>query len=388
MKKLFLAMFAVIAITACESTPTHTDDYEDISGYGLDFDNKGYCFSRKYKGLTKAEFSEQVCGYGWEELSSNIILENGAVSDRSYYTYGGVIGAKPIHFYFNEEGVLKLFREEYCLNVTAPRNLGYERDYTYKDNCLYIANTGYRILQVTEHHMVTLVTQYEPWSEHPGIFTINIYQRMSPEELTKFQESYIYDPSKDEATTKYQFSFDSEGVCYSQNYNDIDEEAFASEIKRYVWQCIDLHRILDNGNVAYDNYWEEYYPCIDLYSYYLLIEEKTITQYIGASNYPQPHQYGYIKNNYFFENSALLFNEDAVVMDLIDGCLYDNPSITKPNQMWRILEVNDNKMMCIEYMGEYGNPRKKIYGFATYIRVGEKLPWTVLDKYTTDYTQL
>ena len=78
MKRIFLALLAVVAMVGCESNLDWPSKIEQK--YSFAFDEKGVCYSTNTEGITHAEFAEEVVGYGWKEISSYKIFENGQIS--------------------------------------------------------------------------------------------------------------------------------------------------------------------------------------------------------------------------------------------------------------------------------------------------------------------
>lgn len=375
MRKCFLALFAVVAMVACENesekgffvpdNPNIDSVIEQsLSEYGLTFDETGFCYSKKYQGLTEEEFFGAVCGYGWKEITSNRVLANGNLCTEGYHFE--YVGSGPVHFYFDEEGNSKIYT-----SACEPWiNYGYQIDNTYKDKTLYFGDYSHKILQVTDNNMVILEERRKPRTTPAGKeygyeFTLNIYKRMTSEELAAFEEEYIFDPTNPEATPKYQLAFDENGVCYSQNYEGMERYDFFSNINGSGWMCMDMHRILDNGNIAYKSYWEEQYKVGPTP---FLPEGRLFIEYLHSIAYPPEFEDGYVTNYFRYEDSVVKFDGD------------DTPR-------YRIIEFNDDEMVCIVYLGKDAEQQKDVYGLGIYWRMNDAQLWHIKHTHTVNHTQ-
>lgn len=183
MKKIFLALLAVVAMVACE------DNLEGKSGVETEFDfafnEAGECYSVKTKGITQSEFVEKVVGYGWEEESSYEIFDNGNISSKDYWD--DMIGGLPIDLYFESDKCLKAFSWNSGL-APLDGQYGY---YTWNfifDNTRIILDGDrsrylYLILTVTEDTMVCI----EKLGKDYALVT---FKRMTAEELEAKQQKY------------------------------------------------------------------------------------------------------------------------------------------------------------------------------------------------------
>lgn len=210
MKRLFLALLAMMAFVACEKDeemggfiiPDNPDIEpgvaENISEYELAFDEEGLCYSKKHEGITEAEFQTKVFGYGWKEITSNRVLENGNLVAEDYV--GEYIGESRQHIAFDSEGVTTEF---FRTGAFAPEEDKWfrVRHYRYDGAQMFLegatsATTGasyyYNVLEVTENNLVCLKLREVPREANGWkyVYTLNIYKRMSAEELTEYQQTY------------------------------------------------------------------------------------------------------------------------------------------------------------------------------------------------------
>lgn len=169
-----------------------------------------------------------------------------------------------------------------------------------------------------------------------------------------------------EATTKYNLAFNSEGECYSQSFEGISEEVFTAEIKNYGWKQVDLHKILDNGNIEVTNYWNNRDGGG---SYNFCIDDTSLTQYTSSSAYPPGEDKGYVVYEYSFENSIIRVKDNSI-------------------PMFRLLELDDDTMVCIEYIGKNALFTKNIYGLGTYKRMTPEELEKVQQTYTRNWREV
>lgn len=182
MKKIFLALLAVVAMVACE------DNLEGKSGEATEFDfafnESGECYSTKTNGISASVFAEQVVGYGWKIVSSFEILENGKFSE--YEWWGMMDGGTMTHIYFESKNVIKSFVE--TMVSGGDIICGYYTDNILFDNSkVYFADSRnkyrYLVLTVDEKSMTCIEGVNNTY-----VFTT--FQRMTPEELEKVQQTY------------------------------------------------------------------------------------------------------------------------------------------------------------------------------------------------------
>lgn len=175
-------------------------------------------------------------------------------------------------------------------------------------------------------------------------------------------------PNKEtETTTKYNLVFNSEGECYSQSFEGVGDDVFTSEIINHGWKQVDLYEILDNGNIAIANYWEDRDGGGSAPFY---IDGTILTQYISTSAYPPGEDMGYRNYDYTFEDSAIRIN---TTMNIESNNI----------PMYRILETDVDYMICISFLGISGSENKKVFGLATYHRMSAE----ELEKCRQIYTQ-
>ncbi|MBE6213081.1 MAG: hypothetical protein E7131_00170 [Rikenellaceae bacterium] len=168
-----------------------------------------------------------------------------------------------------------------------------------------------------------------------------------------------------EVATKYNLTFNSEGECYSQSFEGISEDVFTAEIKNYGWKQIDLHEIFDNGNIEVANFWE---GRDGGGSYNFYINETVLTQYTSSSAYPPGEDKGYCNYDYAFEDSAIRIKDNTILM-------------------FRLLELDDDTMVCIEYIGTNALFTKNIYGLGTYKRMTPEELEKVQQTYTRNWDE-
>ena len=175
-----------------------------------------------------------------------------------------------------------------------------------------------------------------------------------------------------ETTTKYNFAFNSKGECYSQSVEGIGEDVFTAEIINHGWEQVELHEIFDNGNVEYADYWEERDGGGIASPFY--IDNTVLTQYLSTTAYPPGEDMGYRNYDYTFEDSAIRINTTMNIED-------------KNIPMYRILEVDTDLMICIEFIGISGYNNKKIFGLAAYRRMSAEELEECRQKYTQNWSE-
>ena len=145
--------------------------------------------------------------------------------------------------------------------------------------------------------------------------------------------------------TEFDFAFNSEGECYSQNLNGIDANTFVNELQNSGWKQLELYKIMDNGNVEFANYWDDRDgggPC------HFYIDGTVLTQYISTTAYPPGEDMGYRNYDYTFEDSAIRINTTMNI---------ENNNIP----MYRILKLDVDYLICIEFIGVSGAENKKVF---------------------------
>lgn len=191
MKKLFLALLAMVTFVACNNT----DDVNVIipDGYDFAFDENGDCYSKTTSGITQEEFEEKVVGYAWREVSNNRILENGEIE-------GGpegmiLYGDSRHHLYFEQENVVIDYFVGYVKREGEVRLYECEGFKTYNSNfeapIFYYDieyKSGYRlILEVTNNTMVCI------WKQSEKTYTLVKYTKMTEAELEEMQQEFTFD---------------------------------------------------------------------------------------------------------------------------------------------------------------------------------------------------
>ena len=177
MKKIFLALLAVVAMVACE------DNLEGKSGEATEFDfafnEAGECYSTKTNGISASVFAEQVVGYGWKALGAYEIYEDGSVSTQNYWRT--ILGAYAPNLYFeSNEKVI-----EYSRLLDKYRYLPV--DYVFDDSKIFYAGKRnfykYLILKVDEDSM-------ECMKKFQDFYGLVVFQRMTAEELEESKEKH------------------------------------------------------------------------------------------------------------------------------------------------------------------------------------------------------
>ena len=164
------------------------------SEYELAFDENGVCYSKTYEGITQEEFDSKVMSYGWEMTSSNRVQKDGRLLTDSYYFEIDGIGYESL--YFGKEGVLTSFYES---SAVAPEqgDKGFqETAYTYENSRIYHdwckPSYYYMILEVSEDELVLLMCRDRARESNDWTYTytLNRYNRMTPEQLEEYQQTY------------------------------------------------------------------------------------------------------------------------------------------------------------------------------------------------------
>lgn len=177
MKKMFLALLAVVAMVACE------DNLEGKSGVETEFDfafnESGECYSTKTEGISASVFAEQVVGYGWKVLGAYEIYEDGSVSTQDYWRT--ILGAYAPNLYFeSNEKVI-----EYSRFLDMYRYLPV--DYIFDNSKIFYEGKRnfykYLILKVDEDSM-------ECMKKFQDFYGLVVFQRMTAEELEESKKKY------------------------------------------------------------------------------------------------------------------------------------------------------------------------------------------------------
>lgn len=138
------------------------------------------------EALTKAEFEQQVVGYGWKWIDTYEIKSDKKLADKPYWE--GMEGASPKQYYFAKDSITSFVRVN-----AIPANCYWTTAYTYGENENQVtAVHGETSLQVfrLEDNKLEAIEYLGQRMEGIKIYGYSIYQRMSDEELEKCRKSY------------------------------------------------------------------------------------------------------------------------------------------------------------------------------------------------------
>ncbi len=365
MKKIFLALLALAVMVGCSDNLDWPSKIEQK--YNFAFDAEGVCYSKNIEGITHAEFAEKVVGYGWKMLSGFVIFENGQVSKEELQLDGIYISK----CYFETEKIFKHFHS-HTMSFTGDRLYVYRnKDYVFDDSKIYFGDDyTYLILSIKEDTMECI------WLYGRDRYAFVTMKRMTQEELNAHLQKHSLDYDVDIPAlgrpTSYDFRFNSEGECYSQNLNGIDANTFVNELQNSGWKQLELYKIMDNGNVEFANYWDDR---IGGGSRHFYVDGTALTQYISSSAYPPGEDKGYCNYDYTFEDSAIRINTTMNI---------ENNNIP----MYRILKLNVDYLICIEFIGVSGDENKKVFGLAAYKRMTPEELEKVQQTYTRNWSEV
>ena len=316
MKRIFLALLAVVAMVACEKENKNIEK-ENLSmqsKYEFYFDENGICYCKDNEGITPKEFAEKIVGYGWE-LSNIQPIQN----DGSLYEYQDPYPTKDeyIYMFVTSEGnvtILETTLEKY--HKTDSYDISYENSVIYLNE-----KTNYRILEVTDSTLALIETKDMSHLDESNCYCLHEYKRLTDEQIAKITESYK------PKVSKYEFAFDENGVCYSKTYEGITQEEFDSKVMGYGWKEASSNRVLQSGEVLQDRY---YFEVLGVGPEHLYFEKEgaaTIFYHTGAYDPANDNFVG--ERAYTYENSGL-YN---------DWC--------KPSYYYMILEVSEDELVLL-----------------------------------------
>ena len=190
MKKVFLALLAVVAMVACE------DNLDGNNGIATEFDfafnESGVCYSTKFNGISHTTFIKKVVGNGWEYDSSYEIFKNGNISKEDFYST--VDGGSDPHLYFETESVYKTFIYEDPNIIPVPHPyVYYDTEFIFDDSKLFSVLDGnrnfyeYLILSVNEEFMRCIMRF------NMKDYILITFKRMTPEKLQEYLQRHTYD---------------------------------------------------------------------------------------------------------------------------------------------------------------------------------------------------
>lgn len=183
MKRIFLALLAVVAMVGCNENLEETQGI--ATKFDFAFDVEGVCYSKSTEGITDAEFAEMVVGYGWENVSTYEIFANGNISTKDYWDY--MIGGAPVDLYFESDKVLRIFQYLDGAPGGLENKYGYwKRDIIFDSSRIIFdgdrSRYKYLILTVSDDTMVCISKQSKGYH-------LVTFKRMTAEELeTKLQK--------------------------------------------------------------------------------------------------------------------------------------------------------------------------------------------------------
>ena len=310
MKKLFLALFAMVAFVACEKEEVNPTSVP--SKYDFAFDENGVCYSKNTEGISEVVFTNEVVGYGWLEIDTHRVKENGQLEAQDYWST--MVGFHRGQLYFESAGMVKDYWGQHT-DIPGIDDTGWQGGF-YPYNSSFEAPTFYFdknnrdyysvILEVTDDKMVWLrkITK--------DCYVVATYKRMTDDELTTFQEEYLRDWSEGptpDTTSGFRLRFDDSGMCYSKQEEyvpEITKEEVKEELFGYGWVAISSHLVLENGRIMREDYLGPEAGGVDAYDFvgkhHLMFDsEGVVTDYYMSGKYSPQEDKGFATREYRYE---------------------------------------------------------------------------------------
>jgi hypothetical protein len=306
MKKLFLALLAMVAFVACEKT-------ED----GIfAFDKEGNCIDKAGREVSAEEFAQKAVGYCWVQNDLYEIFSNGTVSDEEYHKdWLGYSSTE--YFYFMDENSVKSYTWRGSRPVGG--NCGYRYGtYSFENSEIYFADNQqalYRVLEITDNSMTVILHQKYLDNGSPKMrYLLTTFTKLTEEKHQQIEELYwvdweAYDKSPEEWPA-FKLRFDENGLCYCQHSDDSAAKKVATDLYGYGWIEISSHLVLPNGCIE-----AEEYAGIDTIEtgdyegvgrHHLVFDNKGVVKdYYMSGNYPPEEDKGYSVRKYSYDGTDI-----------------------------------------------------------------------------------
>ena len=180
MKKLFLALLAMVAFVACDNT-----DYD----YDYEFEiADGVFVSGVVEPITYEQFCEEMVGSAWAaDLSSaRLILEDGSIDNKPHYEL--TVGGAYTHFYFDKNSIVVYIDKAIIKGYVVS-------DYQYDEGVIISDMYTEPILSILELEKDKMVCiQHVGWTPNIGSrFIICTYNRLDDDEYEKIKHEYTHE---------------------------------------------------------------------------------------------------------------------------------------------------------------------------------------------------
>ena len=190
MKRLFLALLAMVAIVACNNN----DGLE--FGFDITIGPSGEYSVSGARTVSSEEFADKVIGAGWVRKAFHHINKNGSIDPVNQDARDDLRGHPFVYIYFENDNQFKY------AEVTAVTYTGIIQEYLFRNSSINILDTDehiqtdyYQVVDITENKLtvVRCTTYYNSDNQLAHSSSYQEFERMSEEQLNKFKETFHED---------------------------------------------------------------------------------------------------------------------------------------------------------------------------------------------------